>query len=117
VYLRIQPYTSPSPFPSSSTSPPSSQLQFLLHLSDPAHSLECSTTTQSVPSQWLELWDDKGNGDWVEDSLAEALRVGVEILGQEYLVKRMGWGKQNEEDDMVTVVKEEDITAAGNTRV
>ncbi|KAJ7666448.1 hypothetical protein B0H17DRAFT_265125 [Mycena rosella] len=30
--------------------------------------------------------------DWVEDLVAEALRVGVEVIGQEYVVKRMGWG-------------------------
>lgn len=30
--------------------------------------------------------------DWVEDLMAEALRVGVEVIGQEYVVKRMGWG-------------------------
>jgi len=30
--------------------------------------------------------------EWVEDLVAEALRVGVEVIGQEYVVKRMGWG-------------------------
>jgi hypothetical protein len=30
--------------------------------------------------------------EWVEDLMAEALRVGVEVIGQEYVVKRMGWG-------------------------
>ena len=29
--------------------------------------------------------------EWVEDLLVEALRVGVEVLGQEYLAARMGW--------------------------
>lgn len=28
----------------------------------------------------------------MEDLVAEALRVGVEVVGQEYVVARMGWG-------------------------
>lgn len=42
-----------------------------------------------VPEKWLGLWDEY---DWVEDLVAEVLRVGVEVVGQEYLVARMGWG-------------------------
>lgn len=92
VYLRIQPYTSPSPFPVSSgaeASPSSQQLQFLLQLRDPAHTLDMSTSTQAMPARWMDLWDTH---EWVEDQLAEALRLGVEMLGQEYVVQRMGWG-------------------------
>jgi hypothetical protein len=43
-----------------------------------------------VPEKWLGLWDQY---DWVEDLVAEALRVGVEVVGQEYIVSRMGWDK------------------------
>ena len=32
----------------------------------------------------------------MEDLVAESLRVGVEVLGQEYVVSRMGWGKKEE---------------------
>ncbi|KAF8320060.1 hypothetical protein DL93DRAFT_2032307, partial [Clavulina sp. PMI_390] len=94
VYLRIQPFTSTSPFASDAASeaaPPPSQLQFLLHLRDPSHSLDMSTITQALPAKWMDLWDSH---DWVEDQLAEALRLGVEMLGQEYVVARMGWGGQ-----------------------
>lgn len=66
----------------------SSHLQFIIHLSDPAHQLVHTTVTQAVPSKWMDLWDDF---DWVEDLVAEALRVGVEMVGQEYIVTRMGW--------------------------
>ena len=48
--------------------------------------------TQAVPADWLDIWDEY---DWVEDLLVEALRVGVEVIGQEYIVARMGWGKQD----------------------
>lgn len=50
-----------------------------------------TTVTQAVPADWLEIWDDY---DWVEDLVVEALRVGVEVIGQEYIVSRMGWGKK-----------------------
>jgi hypothetical protein len=88
------PNSSPSASdPSSSTLSPSQQhLQFVLYLSDPAHALVHTTVTQAVPGQWLEIWDQY---DWVEDLVAEALRVGVEVIGQEYVVARMGWGGKN----------------------
>ena len=50
-----------------------------------------TTITQAVPGEWLEIWDEY---DWVEDLVVEALRVGVEVVGQEYIVARMGWGKE-----------------------
>ena len=50
-----------------------------------------TTVTQAVPEKWLSLWDEY---DWVEDLVAEALRVGVEVVGQEYVVARMGWGQE-----------------------
>ena len=68
-----------------------SHLQFLLHLSDPGHELVHTTITQAVPKSWLPIWDDY---DWVEDLVAESLRVGIEVIGQDYIVARMGWGKR-----------------------
>ncbi|KAF7319987.1 hypothetical protein MKEN_00782600 [Mycena kentingensis (nom. inval.)] len=93
VYLRIQPFFTAFSFPASVTeaAPPSQQLQFLIHLSDPSHKLSQSTITQCVPGDWLAegMWEKY---DWVEDLMAEALRVGVEVIGQQYIVQRMGWG-------------------------
>lgn len=93
AYLRIQPYSSYFQPPSISVSEASSdvhqQLQFLIYFFDPAHKLTHTTTTQAVPIKWLSLWDEY---DWVEDLIADALRVGVEVIGQEYVVARMGWG-------------------------
>lgn len=101
VFLRIQPFfstlfTIPPPAASSpdgttQTSPPQ-QLQFLLHLTDPQHSISHVTVTQTVPATWLEIWDDY---EWVEDLVVDALRIGVEIIGEEYLVSRMNWGKRS----------------------
>jgi hypothetical protein len=100
VYLRVQPYFSSYSVPSSSAlaasegTAPSEQskqqhLQFLLYLCDPEHNLIHSTITQAVPGAWLGIWDEY---EWVEDLVAEALRLGVEVVGQEYIVSRMGWG-------------------------
>jgi hypothetical protein len=34
--------------------------------------------------------------------VAESLRVAVEVLGQDYLASRMGWGKKDEQHDEKT---------------
>jgi len=69
-------------------------LQFLLHLVDPVHKLSHTTVTQIIPRHWLDIWDQY---EWVEDTVAEVIRIGVEVLGQEYVVARMGWGSQSGE--------------------
>lgn len=112
VYLRIQPYLTsipplpipgPSDTPSSDAAaiPQSTHLQFLLHLSSPSHSLTHTTTTQAVPSRWVDAFqaedaDGKGGevNSWVEDVLVDVLKVGIEVIGQEYVGERMGWGKR-----------------------
>jgi Family of unknown function (DUF5427) len=90
VYLRIQPFTSAitTPEPDSTES---TRLQFILCLSDPAHKLSYMTVTQAVPDHWLNVWDKY---DWVEDRVAEVLQLGVEVVGQEYIVGRMGWVRE-----------------------
>ncbi|KAJ6519503.1 maintenance of telomere capping protein 1 [Mycena sanguinolenta] len=101
LYLRIQPFLTSFAFPVSAASSedpataPTQQLQFLIHLCDPSHKLTQSTVTQCVPGDWLAegMWEKY---DWVEDLVAEALRVGVEVIGQEYVVKRMGWGSETQ---------------------
>ncbi|KAJ3500311.1 hypothetical protein NLJ89_g9858 [Agrocybe chaxingu] len=96
VYLRIQPFfVTYSELSTSSESSKTQQqhLQFLIYLFDPAHNLTHTTLTQLVPSKWLALWDEY---DWVEDLIADSLRVGVEVIGQEYVVARMGWGAKEE---------------------
>ncbi|KAI0702473.1 maintenance of telomere capping protein 1 [Cytidiella melzeri] len=100
VYLRIQPFTNTLSLPvqdtSSESTPSQTALQFILYLSDPSHQITHSTITQGVPGKWLDLWDDY---DWVEDLVVEAIRLGVEVLGQEYIVSRMGWDKKKSAPD------------------
>ncbi|ESK98466.1 hypothetical protein Moror_216 [Moniliophthora roreri MCA 2997] len=101
VFLHIQPYFSSYIIPAAETesaelsAPPvqakQQHLQFLIYLSDPSHSLVHSTITQAAPGAWLAIWDEY---DWVEDLVAEALRVGIEVVAQEYVVSRMGWVKK-----------------------
>ncbi|KAF8343926.1 maintenance of telomere capping protein 1 [Cantharellus anzutake] len=101
VYLRIQPFIAPVPSGLSIAANPKgpskseSQVQFHLSIRDISHSLQVRTITQPIPIKWLDLWDEH---DWVEDQLAETLRLGVEIVGQEYLVARMGWEPTNKPD-------------------
>jgi len=101
VYLRIQPFTSVITTPDS-TEP--TRLQFILCLEDPAHKLSYMTVTQAIPEHWLNVWDEYG---WVEDRVAEALQLGVEVIGQEYIVGRMGWVKETAD-----VTTGEEATAA-----
>jgi hypothetical protein len=93
VYLRIQPFFTTHSHPVLTTAETSAitqqYLHFLIYLSDPAHQLTHTTISQAVPGKWLDIWDQY---EWVEDLVAEALRVGVEVVGQEYVVARMGWG-------------------------
>ena len=91
VYLRIQPFLSSYTLQAEKSY---QSLQFLLYLSDPSHQLLHSTVTQGIPGKWLDLWDTY---PWVEDLAVEALRVGVEVLGQEYISGRMGWTPDKEE--------------------
>jgi hypothetical protein len=67
-----------------------SHLQFYLHITDPEHKLEFTMVTQSIPEMWLQHWEKH---DWVKDLVVELLRVGVQIIGQDYcdIAARMGW--------------------------
>lgn len=99
VYLRLQPFLSSlppsSPSAASETSPTQPQLlQFILYLSDPDHQLTHTTVTQGIPAKWLDAWDKH---DWIEDLVVDVLRVGVEVVGQEYIATRMGWLKDDAE--------------------
>ena len=105
VYLRIQPFISTFTVPEQEPTK-SAQLQFIFHLSDPTHKLSYTTVTQAIPEHWLKLWDEY---EWVEDTVAETLRFGVEVVGQEYVIGRMGWGKREETTAATT---EEDATTA-----
>lgn len=111
IYIRVQPFFSPeitttipslpgAEPPASPPEPraPQQQLQFLLYLVDPSHDLAHATITQGVSAGWLGLWDGH---DWVENTVVEVLRVGVEVLGQHYVADRMGYAKRAEIEALV----------------
>ncbi|KAF8140030.1 maintenance of telomere capping protein 1 [Boletus edulis] len=99
VYIRIQPFTQSYSLPQLTQTPSdaaNTYLQFILHLADPEHQLARTTITQAIPAGWLEVWDQY---DWVEDLVAESLRIAIEVLGQDYLASRMGWEKRDTQSD------------------
>ena len=97
VYIWIQPYSTTINVPQTDGSDaapiPHNSAHFLIYLSDPAHKVLHTTISQAVPFKWLDLWDEY---EWVEDLVVEAIRVSVEVIGQEYIVSRMGWDKKKE---------------------
>ncbi|CAE6458247.1 unnamed protein product [Rhizoctonia solani] len=112
IYIRVQPFFSPElptklpklPGTEASVSlpPPKAeqhQLQFLLYLVDPVHELAHATVTQGVSAGWLGMWDAH---EWIEDTVIEVLRIGVEVLGQHYVADRMGYAKRAELEALVT---------------
>lgn len=72
----------------------------MLYLADPGHQLNCSTVTQTVPAKWLDHWDAQ---EWVEDVVVEALRTGIETIGQEYITARMGWLSEKASEEVAAV--------------
>lgn len=91
----MQPYSLPQ-LEQAPSNAADNYLQFILHLADPGHQLVHTTVTQAIPAGWLEIWDQY---DWVEDLVAESLRVAIEVLGQDYLASRMGWEKKDAQKD------------------
>ncbi|TEB12117.1 hypothetical protein FA13DRAFT_984070 [Coprinellus micaceus] len=98
VYIRVQPFFNRfkiSEGGSDKGSDASNKLQFLVYLFDPEHELTHTSVTQAVSATWIDIWDEY---DWVEDLVADSLRLGVEVLGQDYVVSRMGWAKKSGEE-------------------
>ncbi|KAJ3515839.1 hypothetical protein NMY22_g14345 [Coprinellus aureogranulatus] len=111
VYIRIQPFFNHfkvSEGASHNASDPSNKLQFLIYLFDPEHELTHTSVTQAVSAKWIDIWDEY---DWVEDLVADSLRLGVEVLGQDYVVSRMGWAKKGEEGEEEEESSEEETSS------
>lgn len=62
-------------------------VQFYILLYEPSHNLTHQTTSQAVPRAWIESWD---TNEWVEDLIVESLKLATQIVGQEYILSRMG---------------------------
>jgi len=92
LFMRIQPFVSNlTPLETTPESVTSSvgYIQFYVLLFEPSHGLTHHTVAQAVPQVWVEAWD---SNEWVEDLIVESLRLATQVVGQEYIMCRMGSG-------------------------
>lgn len=90
------------------------EIAFAVYLHDPIHGIAFHTVTQPVPSQWL-TWLDASGADggselpesiaeiiesggvdpreWVAEWVEETLTLGVGVVAQRYVARRMGIGE------------------------
>ena len=90
------------------------EITFAIYLHDPIHGIAFQTLSQSFPSQWVEWIDASGaNGgnelpesiaeiiesggvdprEWVAEWIEETLTLGVGVVAQRYVARRMGIGE------------------------
>ena len=93
--------------------PPEELVTFAIYLHDPIHGITYSTLTQSIPSQWTNWLDTPASSaethlpddiadiiesggvdprEWVAEWLEETLALGVGVVAQRYVARRMGVG-------------------------
>ncbi|KAI7905243.1 maintenance of telomere capping protein 1 [Cokeromyces recurvatus] len=69
------------------------QLMFIILMVDPTNKLRFKTYSQSVPLSWLNIpYEDN---EWVEDKLADILRMSVTSIAQDYVWTRMSGNIDN----------------------
>ena len=90
------------------------EIVFAIYLHDPIHGIDFRTLSQAVPSQWVEWLDASGANagqelpesiaeiiesggvdprEWVAEWIEETLTLGVGVVAQRYVVRRMGIGE------------------------
>ncbi|RUS13966.1 hypothetical protein BC937DRAFT_94535 [Endogone sp. FLAS-F59071] len=74
---------------------------YVIVLSDPTHDLHHTTFSQALPASWLDVPYDEN--EWVEDRMVSAIRLGVQIVAQEYVWTRMKGGEKRKEEEAVEV--------------
>lgn len=87
-------------------------LSFAIYLHDPIHGITYNTVTQAVPERWIEWLDASASApedlpeeiadivstggvdprEWVAEWVEEVLGLGVGIVAQRYVARRMGVG-------------------------
>jgi hypothetical protein len=79
-------------------------LTFAIHLTDPIHHITFSTLTQALPQKWIDWMEvsptspdtpDVAAGgvdprEWVAEWIEETLSLGVGVIAQRYVARRMG---------------------------
>ena len=89
---------------------------FAIHLHDPIHGITFQTTTQTLPEKWIRWLDASATSEsadsnlpeeiaeivntggvdpreWVAEWLEELLLLGVGVIAQRYVARRMGVGQ------------------------
>ncbi|KAF3935227.1 hypothetical protein ABW19_dt0201543 [Dactylella cylindrospora] len=118
IFLSLQPVVYPCPFSTVLIKPEDAAngevaeevLSFAIHLSDPKHSLEFTTMSQTCPAKWGDWMDAEfeelpedvqmglANGavdprEWIAEWMEETIALAVGIVAQRYVSKRMGVGE------------------------
>ena len=96
--------------------PPEDLLVFAIYLHDPIHGITFNTVTQTLPNKWVEWLDASPTADssasslpdeiaeivntggvdpreWVAEWVEELLSLGVGVVAQRYVGRRMGVGQ------------------------
>lgn len=106
-----------TPTPTTTQSSPEDLLLFAIYLHDPIHGITYSTITQALPLQWTSWLDAPATPastdpesalppeiapiilsggvdprEWVAEWIEEALTLGVGVVAQRYVARRMGVG-------------------------
>lgn len=89
------------------------EVLFAMYLHDPIHGIAFFALSQTVPTQWIEWLDESAQGtdalpesiqeiiesggvdprEWVSEWVEEVLSLGVGVIAQKYVAKRMGVGE------------------------
>lgn len=69
---------------------PEKFVSFVVYLLDPVHGLEFVTFSQSLPYEWV-TWYEAGQ-DWIGEWVEETIALGIGVVAQRYVAKRMGVG-------------------------
>ncbi|KKY29078.1 hypothetical protein UCRPC4_g00267 [Phaeomoniella chlamydospora] len=104
------------------TSTPPEQIIFAIYLHDPIHSIAYSTVSQPIPASWVDWLDatyDPNSPDpessselpqsiislissggvdpreWIAEWVDEILQLGIGVVAQRYVAKRMGVGESS----------------------
>lgn len=95
---------------------PEELISFAIYLHDPVHGITFDTITQSLPQKWIEWLDASPTSDaaesnlpaeiaeivhnggvdpreWVAEWIEELLALGIGVVAQRYVARRMGVGE------------------------
>ncbi|KAK6344625.1 hypothetical protein TWF718_006583 [Orbilia javanica] len=139
IFLALQPVTYPCPFATITAKTEDGDvieevLGFAIYLSDPKHSLEFTTMSQTCPAKWGEWMDAEfeelpedvqmglANGavdprEWIAEWMEETIALAVGITAQRYVSKRMGVGEGLGKGKQVDLEGRQEVNLGGEAGV